>query len=879
MKSIYLKRILSASLAAVMAVTMVGCGCGKKKDNAADEQASHDASAYVYKDNPIDLGQDVDLTSVSCIGKYGERVYAVSNGVNDDGVGKTTVYTFNKDGSDVKAVDLANSGNLTLYNAVISEDESIYTLEVKYSGYYMGGNDFGFEGLEDGTSGMMFEEEGSDSSFEIESEDSGEVEDDITQYAGEDDADVDADTDAEEATDETDSSDSEPASKEDGTSEDAATTEADQATGEDTSTQTATGDGEIILNDDGTLSGDFVDNSAESDEYYMVKYDMNGAEVWRNPVDTTTESYYFVNTFTIIDNETLLLSDANGIHKFNTSDGSKKSDIAIDTGDDEYGTSTFVFKLGDGGYGALVNGQEQKFYRVDMSSDKATEVGAVDTSFYEYAFYDGAGSHDLFAAGSEGIYTYKLGDAQVSMVLNFVDSDIDTYGVSQMVALSDTEIVALIPSEDMNNRLTYLTKVDPKTVSERQQIVLGCNYIDYDVRAQIIKFNKENEKYRVVISDYSKFDTDSDMSGGANKLNTDIVSGNAPDILVLDSDMPVDSYISKGLFEDMTDYFNNDPELSKVQFLDHVMEAFKTDGKMYKLIPSFSVETVVAPSSDVGKDGYTWTIDELEKLVKEKNIEHKNIFGPLSRDEVMEMALQLSGSQYIDWSTLTCSYNSDAFIHLLEFVNEFPEELSEDDYGYDPSTYYRRKMALAERLYLYTFSDFNYEEKGTFGEDIQPVGFPSDNGTGSALYPNIQLTMSATSKVKDGCWEFMRYFLTDEYQNTIDGIWPVNMNKINEMAEKAQKKPTYIDENGKEVEYDDTWYVADQEIVIDPMTSEEVNEVLDFLNSIDQVGNANDAVASIINEEAAAYFSGQKSAAEVADIIQSRVQIYVNEIS
>ena len=77
MKSIYLKRILSASLAAVMAVTMVGCGCGKKKDNAADEQASHDASAYVYKDNPIDLGQDVDLTSVSCIGKYGERVYCI----------------------------------------------------------------------------------------------------------------------------------------------------------------------------------------------------------------------------------------------------------------------------------------------------------------------------------------------------------------------------------------------------------------------------------------------------------------------------------------------------------------------------------------------------------------------------------------------------------------------------------------------------------------------------------------------------------------------------------------------------------------------------------------------------------------------------------
>ena len=243
------------------------------------------------------------------------------------------------------------------------------------------------------------------------------------------------------------------------------------------------------------------------------------------------------------------------------------------------------------------------------------------------------------------------------------------------------------------------------------------------------------------------------------------------------------------------------------------------------------------------------------------------------------MALSLSGSQYIDWNTLTCSYDSESFIHLLEFIKEFPAELNEDDYDYDTSTFYRRDMALAERIYLYAFSDYNYEAKGTFGKDVKMVGFPSDNGSGSALYPNLQLTMNSSSKVKEGCWEFMRYFLTDEYQKNIDGAWPVSMTKMNELAEKSKKKPTYVDENGKEVEYDDTWYVGDEEITIPPMTDDEVNEILDFINSIDQVGNANEEVASIIYEEAEAFFSGQKSAEEVADIIQSRVQIYVNEIS
>jgi len=38
-------------------------------------------------------------------------------------------------------------------------------------------------------------------------------------------------------------------------------------------------------------------------------------------------------------------------------------------------------------------------------------------------------------------------------------------------------------------------------------------------------------------------------------------------------------------------------------------------------------------------------------------------------------------------------------------------------------------------------------------------------------------------------------------------------------------------------------------------------------------------IYSIISEEAAPYFAGQKSAGEVAKMIQSRIQIYVSENS
>lgn len=860
MKRIYLKRILSVSLAAVMVLNIFGCGCGKKnKTETSDEEAGHDATAYVFKETPIKLTADAaDLSNISALGKYGDKVYALLNTVGDDGSNKSILYTFDKDGSNVATIDIPVTDNLSVSNIALASDGTIYTVETQFAGMSGGFGDFTF-----GEDGMGYIEGGD--AIEIGGDDSGEVTEEIDQYSGED-SDAEA-TDADEATTEssettTDSSE-EPAASE--------TTDADAATTENT-------DGVVI--DGSEISAEDIvgGDVSETDKYYMVKHDSTGAEIWRNEIDSTTDSYFYVNSFLLADDNTIVTSDTNGIHKYNAEDGTKTSDINLDSIEDsDYGVSLMVYALGDGNFGAI-NAASAEFYKLDLGAGTISTVEGAENPFYDYTFYSGAGSHDFFAVGSEGVYTYNMGDQNVSMILNFVDSDINTYGLSNLVALSDTELVALIPSDDSGFGLSYLTKVDPKSVSEKQQITLGCNYIDYDVRSQIIKFNKTNDNYRIVINDYSKYDSDSDYSGGANRLNTDIVSGNAPDILVLDADMPVDSYISKGLFEDMSDYFKNDAELSKIKFLDHVMEAFKTDGKMYKLIPSFYVETVVAAKKDAGDD-YTWTIDELEKLVKDKNIEHKNIFGPLARDEVFEMALSLSGSQYIDWSTLTCSYNSEAFIHLLEFVNEFPAELEEDDYYNDTSAYWRQGIALADRFYLNGFSDYNYEAKGTFGEEIQTVGFPSDNGSGAALYPNLQLTMSSTSKVKDGCWEFMRYFLTDEYQKTIDGSWPVSMTKIDEMAAAAKKKPTYVDEDGKEVEYDDTYYIGETEIIIPPMNDDEINEVINYLNSIDQVGNSNEEVANIIYEEAAAYFSGQKSAEEVADIIQSRVQIYVNEIS
>ena len=75
-----------------------------------------------------------------------------------------------------------------------------------------------------------------------------------------------------------------------------------------------------------------------------------------------------------------------------------------------------------------------------------------------------------------------------------------------------------------------------------------------------------------------------------------------------------------------------------------------------------------------------------------------------------------------------------------------------------------------------------------------------------------------------------------------------------------------------------SWGWGNFEVEIKPATQEQVDEVKNLIAGITAVdGSMSSEMMNIINEEAAAYFSGQKSAEEVAKIVQSRMQVYLSE--
>ena len=120
--------------------------------------------------------------------------------------------------------------------------------------------------------------------------------------------------------------------------------------------------------------------------------------------------------------------------------------------------------------------------------------------------------------------------------------------------------------------------------------------------------------------------------------------------------------------------------------------------------------------------------------------------------------------------------------------------------------------------------------------------------------------------------------MKDEYQDNVESGFPVKLSSLDKKAEKERQPITWTDEETGEVyEEDNTFWIGEQEIKLTPPTEEECQYVIDFLKAIDYRQKDVADITAIIEEDSAAYFDGQKTAQQVADTIQSRVKIYVNE--
>lgn len=560
-------------------------------------------------------------------------------------------------------------------------------------------------------------------------------------------------------------------------------------------------------------------------------------------------------------------------------------------------------------------GSSAKLVEIDLNAKgygKEYELGSSINTIYS-----GSGDYLCYSSSDTGIVGVRADNLQTESVLNLLNLGIDNSNINSMAVNDDGSFVTVgydYSGMTARSTLSLITPIDSSEVKEKKVLTLGCFYIDWNIRSQIAEFNKTNEDYTIYATSYSESNDTSDYTAALTKFNNEILAGNVPDILLISSGMPYNSYASKGLFADLYEFMDKDDVYNRDAFMPNVLKAMEKDGKLYEITPSFTVQTYAAKKSLVG-DATSLTMDQANQILASmpEGATLTNDSQTMTASNFLSTAITFSN--FVDYTNATCNFDSPEFKAILETAKKYPAEIDYDalyndnpNYWMEQETACRENRALLYSVYFNDFSIYTNTRDAYFGEDISFVGFPgsgASNATGSVISTGSEIAVSSKSKYKDGAWEFIKLVLdnavgeqdsgnygvaitsdasvaeaADEAVKRITSSYyglPVVKSQLQALGQQATIPQTYTDTDGTVQQVDNTYYVGNTEVKVNLITQDEVNMLIDYFSTVGTIARYDESLTDIINEEANNYFKGTKSVDETASLIQSRASIYLSE--
>lgn len=402
-------------------------------------------------------------------------------------------------------------------------------------------------------------------------------------------------------------------------------------------------------------------------------------------------------------------------------------------------------------------------------------------------------------------------------------------------------------TESQNDQSRQEDSTD-KEDEEQQPLNVTLTYatmsLDQQMERWIFEYNNAHEDCQIEVKVYGE----DDYETGLSRLNADIASGEAPDLIDL-SDIDVDAYMNKGLFADLSAYIEN-----KDDYVANLLQLYENDGKIYGVTPGFRLETLLGKKENFS-DNAGWTVEAMEAMIR-RMPEGTVVIDGLEPEGLLRTALFVAMDEYVNWEERTCSFDSEEFLGLLElaatmdgsFVDDTEESLG-------------KGTLLLDRAYIGSISDYKSECDMFGGAEVTCVGYPSKEGGRSLIYPYLPIAISDSCANKEQAWQFVNSLLDEEFQSKyIVFNFPI---RISALESKFEDAMTLKEGWGNTAE--------------DLPTEAQAEELYGMMDTAYGNNQIDENIWNIIEEEASYYFNNEKTAQEVAAIIQNRVELYLAE--
>ncbi|MBO5283705.1 MAG: carbohydrate ABC transporter substrate-binding protein, partial [Lachnospiraceae bacterium] len=402
--------------------------------------------------------------------------------------------------------------------------------------------------------------------------------------------------------------------------------------------------------------------------------------------------------------------------------------------------------------------------------------------------------------------------------------------------------------------------LDPAAVSEKQEITIALAVASYPMKRLIARYNRQSQDYYVTIVTREQ---DEQLADFTRRIQLEMAAGGGPDLLeqnVIDAEAGA----AQGYLEPLDWVVEDMSPFHESAFLEG-----RIDGITYG-IPYTWRTTCMAVSGRI-TDQSSWTLEEMMAAIRNSSSEILE-YNRSGVGIVMYYGLYDEENRaLIDWEAGESHLTEEPFLELLTFAGEFA----------DTGKYTAEE--LMDRLQDGTIAgvdpringpgDINKLKSCFHGEGVI-IGYTKESGSGIYMTADM-LYMNRSTVRKEGAADFLRFLLSEEEQrkyveysqgfSSLSVRRSVNEYYLEQYQQGVKDIPT---------QYQDAYGFSWEEATLD---EEQIEQYWRLLDTAVPVPSRAEDLWTIVEEELEPYFNGDRSAEEAAAVLDSRVQLYLDE--
>lgn len=249
----------------------------------------------------------------------------------------------------------------------------------------------------------------------------------------------------------------------------------------------------------------------------------------------------------------------------------------------------WLFALSGGGV-AIFNSEDGSQVEDAFLNDlfaKNPALGEKNTDFGAGFALAGGTADEIFYVTHEGLFVHSIGG---SVAEQLIDGALNTMGNTSalfyhLVMLDEENFLVSVHLNRKTTVLKYTYDSSASAVPETELKVYALNDSNY-LRQVMSDYQKKHQDVYVNLTIGMSGDDGVTAEDAIRALNTDILAGNGPDVLILDG-LPMDSYIEKGVLADIASLIQEMRESDG--FFENVAAAYEKDGAVYGFPAKFYV--------------------------------------------------------------------------------------------------------------------------------------------------------------------------------------------------------------------------------------------------------------------------------------------------